>query len=80
MAPIETLGDLPPDQAMYAHCRDCDRTERLNLLALISRFGPATPLSDVRRRLRCQGCRGKNCGLMFGWAGYPYSYPISNFD
>jgi hypothetical protein len=75
MAPMLTLGDLPPDQAMYGHCRDCDRTERLHVPSLILRFGPAMSFEAVRRRLRCQGCGSNNCGLLFGWSGYPFSYP-----
>ena len=50
-----SLGTLGEAEALYAYCRVCKRSERLDAAALLGRHGDL-PLRALRRRLRCTAC------------------------
>jgi hypothetical protein len=52
-----------------AFCQNsaCHHNQRLDLEALRDRFGPDAPAMewDIRPKLRCQKCKGKEVGLIY---------------
>lgn len=53
---MQTLNDLMGRFALYAVCVPCGRMVGLDLAELHTRFGPATPLNHITRRVRCSKC------------------------
>lgn len=61
------LGDLTDDFYYGADCGACGHHGgRLNLTKLRTHLGPAFPLADVRKRLRCEKC-GKRQAIVTYW-------------
>ena len=58
---MKCLADLVESFQLYAVCADCQRMEHVPLPALIERCGAATPIDEVRDRLRCRAC-GRRTG------------------
>lgn len=52
----DTLGDLSPGDFLSARCPSCDRSEALDIPALVARLGPDFEVTDLRDRLRCSQC------------------------
>ncbi|MDD9878067.1 MAG: hypothetical protein OXR84_11570 [Magnetovibrio sp.] len=48
---------------LRAYCEGCGHTAFLDVIDLAGRYGPARPLSAIRRRLSCRHCRGRACAL-----------------
>ena len=66
---MKTLGDLLERFQLYAVCTDCERMERLPIPMLIEQFGAALSIDEVRRRLRCQGCRKRTGDIRIVYVG-----------
>jgi hypothetical protein len=63
---IRTLADLGTRNRLQAHCASCRRSRRLDIQALIRRYGPL-PLSYFRARLVCGRCGARGPELIMSW-------------
>jgi hypothetical protein len=63
---IRTLADLGPRNRLDAHCPSCRRSQRLDVQALISRYGPLS-LEQLRARLVCRRCGARRPELIQSW-------------
>lgn len=62
---IATLGDLRRyGYALRACCESCHHSARLDLDALIARYGEAWSHIRWRPRLRCTACGSQGCAIM----------------
>jgi hypothetical protein len=60
------LGEINDDDYYFgAHCKACDHHARLSLRTLREHLGDAFPVSDIRKRLRCERCRSRDCAVTF---------------
>ena len=57
-----TIGDLDDCYELCRDCRACRTMRPLPLPAQLERLGAAFRIGQVRRRLRCQDCGGRECG------------------
>jgi hypothetical protein len=53
---LETLGDLGSSHAIYAICKACNRSTRLNTDRLAAVHGSALRIDKLKRRLACSEC------------------------
>jgi hypothetical protein len=63
---VRTLAHLGPRNRLDAHCASCRRSQRLDVQALISRYGPL-PLELLRERLVCGRCGARRPELIMSW-------------
>jgi hypothetical protein len=63
---VRTLAHLGPRNRLDAHCASCRRSQRLDVEALISRYGPL-PLDLLRERLVCGRCGARRPELIMSW-------------
>ena len=68
MLALQTLADLT-DHHLYGVCNTCSRMQRLKMLVLYDRLGPAQLIATVSRHLKCNECGGRDCGIRIVWAG-----------
>ena len=66
---MTTLDDLALRFELYAVCIACRRMERLDIAALITKLGGASPLSAVRARVRCRACGARTHDIRIAYAG-----------
>lgn len=54
------LGDAVRDRRLlWAHCEACGHQSELDPAALAARLGYDFPIPDLRRRMRCSACQGR---------------------
>ncbi len=59
-----SLGELVRSKmALVAVCRRCKHRRLLYPANLIPSFGESFPAIELRKRLRCSGCRGRMANL-----------------
>ena len=66
---MTTLDDLAIRFELHAVCIACRRMERLDVAALIARFGRACPVTAVRARVRCRMCGTRTRDIRIAYAG-----------
>jgi hypothetical protein len=66
---MTTLDDLALRFELHAVCIACRRMERLDIAALIGRFGRTYPVTDVRARVRCRACGARTRDIRIAYAG-----------
>ncbi|MGE5539813.1 MAG: hypothetical protein ACM30I_14435 [Gemmatimonas sp.] len=58
---VITLRDhLYVRHRVFATCRSCRHAHALDLIGLAERYGPATPLALIVRRLKCTVCGSRD--------------------
>ncbi len=62
-----TLGVAWREIVYTASCQQCHELRRVDLRALAERFGEDFPLGDVRSRLRCSTCGGRDVIICTRW-------------
>ena len=59
------LRDIDDTYYYGAQCRQCGHGARLNVAKLSARLGDDFPLTQVRKRLRCEKCRSRAVVITF---------------
>ena len=60
-----TLADVDDSFYYGASCRGCSHTARLNLVKLRDYLGATFPLINIRHRLKCDRCGGRQVIVIF---------------
>jgi hypothetical protein len=63
---VRTLADLADRNHLYAHCNHCRNAKKLDVAALLARFGPLS-FGRLKNRLRCTRCGARRPELMHVW-------------
>ena len=66
---IATLGDLDASYELCGVCCACRLMRPLSLPTLLERLSAAFPIAQVRTRLRCSDCSGRQCEIRLVWVG-----------
>lgn len=59
-----TLGDLSPEQRLWANCEHCGHSRKLDLDDLRTKYGTRLPLRRLGRMLRCRRCQQRAAKVM----------------
>lgn len=66
---IATLGDLDGAYQLHGVCCACRSMRQIDLAMLLDRLGAAFRIGQVRHRLRCRDCGGRECEIRLIWTG-----------
>lgn len=66
---MKIMSDLLESFQLYAVCTDCERMERVSIQKLIETHGEGLPIEQVRKRLRCSGCRVRTGDIRIVYVG-----------
>ncbi len=73
---MQRLNELVEKFKVYALCVPCGRMEPVDLRAAVARLGESATVADLRRRVRCQGCRRRTRDVRVVYVG-PEDRPAS---
>jgi hypothetical protein len=63
------MSDLIESFQLYAVCTDCERMEQVSIQKLIETHGEDLLIDQVRKRLRCSGCRVRTGDIRIVYVG-----------
>jgi hypothetical protein len=63
MIPATLANLVTNNNELRAFCYGCGRSELLDILPLIHRYGDDMALPEIGQRLRCQGCGARTGGV-----------------
>jgi hypothetical protein len=65
---IRTLGDLGPNERLWASCERCGHSLKLDLEDLRTKYGTRMPIRRIAGMLRCGRCRNRDARLMLTYS------------
>jgi hypothetical protein len=76
-----TLANVQANRnRLLAICERCQHAAALDLDQLVAHHGPAFPVPEVRRRLRCGRCGWGQCAVQVALGDAPFSRSLSSVE